>query len=78
MITVTDARTGTVLGTLSEDQLQQLSDHLEEEWSGDQDYYINQATVEMLQAAGVSSETTNLLARAIAGTGEADIRWSRS
>lgn len=78
MITLYDSRTGSPLGTLTEDQLQELIDHLEEEWEDDQDYYINQPTVEVLEAAGVGEPVLNMLRSAIAQNGEVDIRWSRS
>ncbi len=77
MITLYLSETGAVLGTLTEDQLQELSDQLEEEWANDEDYYINQDTVDMLQEAGVSSEVIAILSRALAETGEADIYWAR-
>ncbi len=37
-ITLYDKETGTVLGTITEEQLQFLKDHLVEEGLGDQDY----------------------------------------
>lgn len=78
MITLYDARTDTALGTVSEEQLQGLIDNLEEEWLDDQDYYVNEPTIDVLQAAGVSAPMLDLLRKAIGSTGEADIRWSRS
>jgi hypothetical protein len=37
---------------------------------------VNQDTVTMLRADGASQELLALLERAIAGSGEADVRWS--
>ncbi|GAB4194258.1 MAG: hypothetical protein OHK0022_10010 [Roseiflexaceae bacterium] len=78
MITLYDSRTQTALGTITEAQLAELAAQLEEEWADDQDYYINQDTLDVLQEAGVSAELLGLLRQAIAGSGEADVRWSRS
>ncbi|HEU4325650.1 MAG TPA: hypothetical protein VFS21_21095 [Roseiflexaceae bacterium] len=77
MITLYDSRTQTALGTITEAQLAELTAQLEEEWADDQDYYINQDTVDVLQEAGVSAELLGLLRQAIATSGEADVRWSR-
>ncbi len=77
MITLYDSRTQTALGTITEAQLAELIAQLEEEWADDQDYYINQDTLDVLQDAGVGAELLGLLRQAIASTGEADVRWSR-
>ena len=47
-----DKDTGAWLGTITEEQLQFLIDQLEEESSEDQDYYINEATLEIFEGAG--------------------------
>ncbi len=70
-----DAQTGVLIGVITKLQLQFLLDHLEEENEHDDDYYINQATVEMLEDFGASAELLTVLQKAIAGVGEADIRW---
>ena len=75
MVTLYDARTGTALGTLTEAQLEQLRAQLEEESTADQDYYISQDTLEMLADAGVDAALLEMLKRATAETGDADIRW---
>lgn len=77
MIKLYDANQGGLLGEISEQQLQLLLDQLEEEWSADTDYYINQATVDMLRERGADDQLTGALSKAIAGSGEADVRWSR-
>ena len=78
MVTLIDSRTNQAIGTLSEAQLQELSGHLAEEWSGDQDYYIDQDTLEMLEEQGLSKEILGLLRGALRETGEADIRWTKA
>jgi hypothetical protein len=78
MITLYDSRTSRALGTISEEQLRQLTDLLEEEWPDDQDYYINQDTLDVLQEQGAGAELLELLRAATTETGEADVRWVRS
>jgi hypothetical protein len=56
--------------------LQSLIDQFEEEWSGDQDYYLNSATLDMLKDAGADEALLALLRRALGTKGEGDIRWS--
>lgn len=47
MIKVSDKDTGAPIGTITEQQLKFLQDQLEEESREDQDYYINENTVDM-------------------------------
>ena len=76
MVTLYDARTNTALGTLTEAQLEQLRAQLEEESTADQDYYISQDTLEMLEDAGVDAVLLEMLKRVTAETGDADVRWN--
>ena len=76
MIKIYDAATGTLLGDITDEQLQFLQDQFEEEWSGDQDYYLNEATLDMLREAGIDAQLLDLLKKALGSKGEADIRWS--
>jgi hypothetical protein len=78
MITLINGASGEQAGTISEAQLQFLANNLEEEWSGDTDYYFNQATLEYLRERGADQELLDLLGRALAASGEADLRWSKS
>ena len=55
MFTIYDEATDAVYGTLDETQLQFLMDHLEEESAEDTDFYINQATVDMLEQDGADA-----------------------
>jgi hypothetical protein len=52
------------LGEITEEQLQFLIDHLEEESSDDQDYYLNRATLEIFEQAGADSALLSVAARA--------------
>lgn len=78
MIQLTDKDTGAPLGTISEEQLQYLIDHLEEESSDDQDYYINETTVDLFEQHGADKALVALLRSALEGRREMEIRWSRS
>jgi hypothetical protein len=71
-----NAGTNALLGEITPEQLQFLQDQFEEEWSGDQDYYLNRATLDMLKDAGADSSLLALLERALGTGGEGDIRWS--
>ena len=76
MVKLYNAATNQPLGDITDDQRQFLIDQFEEEWEGDQDYYINIATVDMLNEAGADPALLALLQRALDAAGEADIRWS--
>jgi hypothetical protein len=72
-----DAATGTPIGHITEDQLDTLSDHLEQESSDDDDYYIDEPTLTMLQEQQVDAGVIELLRRALANRAGMDVRWSR-
>jgi hypothetical protein len=78
MFTIYDEATDVVYGTLNEMQLQFLMDHLEEESAEDTDFYINQATVDMLEQDGADADLLKLLRTALGGREDMDIRWARS
>jgi hypothetical protein len=75
MVKLYNAATNQPLGDIT-DQLQFLMDQFEEEWEGDQHYYINNATIDMLKHAGADPALLAHLQRALGAAGEADIRWS--
>lgn len=77
MIEVRDKSTAELLGTISDEDLQVLIDHLEETTSGDQDYYVDDATIDMLAQEGASASLTDFLRRALLGREGIDIEWSR-
>ena len=49
MVKLPNAAANEPLSDITDDQLQFLVDQFEEEWEGDQDYYINTATIDMLE-----------------------------
>ena len=67
-----------IKGTSAEEQLQFLIDQLEEESSEDQDYYINEATLEIFEGAGADPALVTVLRTALDDRKEMEIRWSRA
>lgn len=78
MIQLHDKDSGAFIGTLTEDNLQFLIDELEEESGADQDYYINETTIDIFEEDGADKALVALLRGALAGRTEMEIRWSRS
>lgn len=77
MIKLYNKATGILIGEVSETALQFLIDELEEESLDDVDYYLNEATVDMLEADGADASLIKLLRRALDEHGEVDVLWSR-
>ena len=73
-VTLEDAVAGTVVGSITESQLQELTSRLEEE--GPHEYFLTGETVDMLQTAGADAGLIDLLRQAVGadGSGRA-IRW---
>jgi processive 1,2-diacylglycerol beta-glucosyltransferase len=78
MVELFDKQTGASLGTITDDQLQFLADHLEEESSEDDDYYVNRTTVDFLESEGAAPEVIAILRQALTDREETEIRWERS
>jgi len=78
MIQLYDNDTQTLLGEITEQQLQFLIDQLEEESGDDQDYYINRTTLEMFAEAGIDPALLALLQRGLGNRADMEIRWTRS
>ncbi len=78
MIQLHDTDTGASIGTITEDNLRFLIDQLEEESSDDQDYYFNEATLDLFEKDGADTALVSLLRSALNGRAEMEIRWSRS
>ena len=76
MVKLYNAATSQPLSDITDDQLQFLIDQFEEEWEGDQDYYINTGTSDTPKDDGADPSLLALLQRALGAAGEADIRWS--
>jgi hypothetical protein len=77
MIQLYDAEETSPIGAISEAQLQQLIESLEEESSTDQDYYITSATIDMLEDDAADPELLRILREALGEREGMDIRWAR-
>lgn len=77
MVHLFDKQTGAEVGTVTDDQLQFLADHLEEESDEDDDYYLNRSTVDFLESEGADAELIAVLRQVLGDKDETEIRWSR-
>jgi processive 1,2-diacylglycerol beta-glucosyltransferase len=77
MIKLYEKPTGRFLGTITAAQLQWLIDQLEEESTEDTDYYLNQATLDMFEDAGIDSSLLAMLRQALGTREEMEIQWAR-
>lgn len=75
MVKLTNAQTGELIGTISDEDLRFLQADLEEEGLGDTDYYINQVTVDWLESEGASPAMVSMLRKALGGQEDMDIHW---
>jgi processive 1,2-diacylglycerol beta-glucosyltransferase len=67
-----------LIGEITEDQLKFLVGELEEESLEDVDYYLSEATVNMLEADGADAALIAMLRSALDVHGEVDIKWERT
>ena len=77
MAKLINAETGTVIGEISDDQLEFLVEQLEEEDSQDQDYFLDLETIDLLEEAGADDALITLLRRALGSSEGIDVRWTR-
>jgi hypothetical protein len=77
MINLREKGTDKPLGQISEEQLQYLIDHLEEEWLEDQDYAITPLLLQVFDEQGADPLLVSLLRDALGGRDEMEIVWSR-
>ena len=71
-----DNRSGALVGEVTDDDVQFLIDQLEEEHDADVAYYVNADTLEFLRERNARPELIEVLTRAIATQGDAELRWS--
>lgn len=72
-----DTETDKFIGTVSDEEFQLMVDQLEEESLDDTDYYVNQATLDLLGQAGASTHLLALLQQALGEREEMEVRWVR-
>ena len=77
MIDLYNAATNTLLGSITEPDLQVLVDALEEESLQDQDYYIDAATIDLIADGKATEHLVHLLRGALGSAEGVDIRWTR-
>jgi hypothetical protein len=77
MIDLYNSATNQLIGSITEPDLQHLIDVLEEESAVDQDYYIDQATIDLLGDGRATDHFLNLLRSALGTEEGVDIRWKR-
>ncbi|MDH3217558.1 MAG: galactosyldiacylglycerol synthase [Candidatus Krumholzibacteria bacterium] len=78
MIQLRDKETGSLLGSITEEDLQFLIDQLVEESKEDKDYYVNRATIDMLKKRGGDDTLLELLTRALGDREEMEVEWKRT
>jgi hypothetical protein len=77
MIDLYNDATNVLIGTMTEADLKVLQDALEEEGEDDQDYYIDQATLDVLGDGRATEHLMGLLRKALGTAEGVDIRWQR-
>ncbi len=78
MVEIYDAERDTLLGTLSDEQFNALAESLEEESATDQDYWIDAATIDMLEEDAADPGLIGMLRTALGSRDGMDIRWERT
>ena len=77
MIDVYDDATNVLIGTITEADLQVLRAGLVEESDDDRDYYIDQATIDLLGDGTATAHLLGILRQALGSTDGVEIRWER-
>ena len=72
-----EKQTGQFLGTVSDADIQSLIDQLEEEHQTDEDYFIDSATIDLLEEAGASASLVSMLRGAVGSSEGIDVRYER-
>jgi hypothetical protein len=69
--------TSELLGSITETELQYLEDSLEETSDEDRDYFVDQATIDLLADGRATDHLVHLLKKAV-GSGEGvEIEWKK-
>jgi len=78
MIELKDKESGVTIGSISEEQLKFLVDHLEEESKDDKDYYLNPTTLDMLETKGIDADLLRMLRGALGDRDDMEVEWSKT
>ncbi|HKQ63251.1 MAG TPA: hypothetical protein VJS92_18325 [Candidatus Polarisedimenticolaceae bacterium] len=76
MIELRDRETGVTIGMITKEQLEFLKDQLEEEDDEDTDYFIDPATLELLEQRGIDAALLKMLRGALGDREEMELEWS--
>lgn len=68
---------GAVAGEISEEQFAFLREQFVAESASDQDYYVDAATLALLEENGADAALLDVLRAAVQPAGDGEIRWSR-
>jgi len=77
MIDIYNNETNELVGQITEADLKVLADHLEEESSDDQDYFIDAETIDVIGDGQATEHLMHLLRAALGDKESIDIRWER-
>jgi hypothetical protein len=77
MIDLYNASNNQLIGSITEADLRVLIDGLEEESSEDRDYFIDEATIDLLADGRATEHLVGLLRAAVGSSDGVDIRWQR-
>ena len=77
MIDLYNATTNQLLGSITEPDLQVLTDALEKESMQDQDYYVDAATIALIADGRATDHLVHLIRGALGSAEGVDIRWQR-
>jgi processive 1,2-diacylglycerol beta-glucosyltransferase len=78
MITLINTATNAVVGSVTEAELQFLIDNLEETSPEDTDYFIDQATIDLLAEDGRATDhLLTVLRGAVGATDGVELRWKK-
>lgn len=78
MINLYDNETDAPLGQITEQQLQYMIDHFEEEANDDTAYWVDRATLDMLTEKGADPALVAALRQALGSREGVDVRWERA
>ena len=78
MIQLFDKDGGAAIGTISDEQFRFLQEQLEAESPGDDDYYFNSDTLDLLEQSGADAGLLQLLRAGLGSRDEMELRWARA
>lgn len=78
MIKLFDKESGAYMATITEEELQFLIDHFEEETTDDVDYYFSQAEIDWLESLGAPAHLITVLRTALRDEEGFEMFWERA